>query len=64
MTQPQVIVNDILPFIKKDLWWYPFNKKVYDGLLGLMDFLYAGSFGKRFSGFIKTLIIVPRMFKK
>jgi len=64
MTQPQVIVNDILPFVKKDLWWFPFNKKVYEGILGLMDFLYSGSFGKRFSGLIKALKIVPRIFKQ
>ena len=63
MTQPQVIVNDILPFVKKDLWWFPFNKKLYDGLLGLMDFLFANSNGKRISGFLKTLRILPRMFK-
>jgi acyl-CoA reductase-like NAD-dependent aldehyde dehydrogenase len=63
MTQPQVIVNDILPFVKKDLWWFPFNKKLYDGLLGLIDFLFANSLGKRVSGFIKTLRIVPRIFK-
>jgi acyl-CoA reductase-like NAD-dependent aldehyde dehydrogenase len=63
MTQPQVIVNDILPFVKKDLWWFPFNKKVYEGLLGLMDFLFADSFGKKISGFFKTLKIVPRIFK-
>ena len=63
MTQPQVIVNDILPFVKKDLWWYPYNKKLYDGLLGLQDFLYSNSLAKRFVGFWKTIRIVPRMFK-
>ena len=63
MTQPQVIVNDILPMVKKDLWWFPFNKKLYDGILGLMNFLYSDVFSKRLSGLIKTLKIVPRMFK-
>lgn len=63
MTQPQVIVNDILPFVKKDLWWFPFNKKVYFGLLGLMDFIFSNSFNKRISGFFKTLKIIPRIFK-
>lgn len=63
MTQPQVIVNDILPFVEKDLWWYPYNKKLYDGLLGLQDFLYSTSLAKRFLGFWRTIRIVPRMFK-
>ena len=63
MTQPQVIVNDVLPFVKKDLWWFPFNKKIYDGLLGIMDFLYSNSLGKRILGLFKTLKIVSRMFK-
>lgn len=64
MTQPQVIVNDILPFVKKDLWWFPFSKKVYTGLTGLMDLMFANSLSKKAAGFFKTLKIIPRIFNK
>jgi len=63
MTQPQVIVNDILPFVKKNLWWHPFSKKVYIGLEGVLDFLYAGKLGTRIKGLLRVLRIIPRMFK-
>jgi succinate-semialdehyde dehydrogenase/glutarate-semialdehyde dehydrogenase len=64
MTQPQVIVKDILPFVKKNLWWHPFSKKLYDGLKGLMDLLYAKKISKKISGAINLLKIVPRIFIK
>ncbi len=38
-TQPQMVINDILPGVKKNLWWHPYNKKVYDGLKGVMYML-------------------------
>jgi hypothetical protein len=64
MTQPQVIVNDILPFAKKNLWWLPYSKKVYDGLVGLLNFLYGQNFRRRISGLGKLLKIVGRYFQK
>ncbi|MCK5076342.1 MAG: aldehyde dehydrogenase family protein, partial [Calditrichia bacterium] len=64
MTQPQYIVNDILPFVKKNLWWPPYNQKVYAGIKGVMDMQYATSFGQRMKGIFNLLKIVMRMFKK
>ena len=64
MTQPQVVVNDILPFAKKNLWWQPYNRKVYDGLVGLLNFLYGQNFRWRISGLGKLLKIVGRYFQK
>jgi hypothetical protein len=64
MTQPQVIINDILPFAKKNLWWLPYSKKVYDGLVGLLNFLYGQNFRRRISGLGKLLKIVGRYFQK
>jgi succinate-semialdehyde dehydrogenase/glutarate-semialdehyde dehydrogenase len=64
MTQPQVIVHDILPFVKKDLWWHPFNKNLYMGLKGLLDLLYSYSITLKIKG-IKSLIkILPRIFRE
>ncbi len=32
MTQPRVIIDDILPGVRKNMWWYPHGKEIYDGL--------------------------------
>ncbi len=64
MTQPMVIVNDVFPFLRKNLWWHPFNKKLYDGLLGLAVMLYGKGIASRLSGLIKLLKIFPRVFRK
>ncbi len=64
MTQPMVIVKDILPFVKKNLWWHPFCKSLFDGLKGLMDLLYNKNIAKKISGVFSLLKLVPRIFIK
>jgi len=64
MTQPQVIIKDILPGVKNNLWWHPFNKRVYDGLKGLLAFLYSRNVDEKVKGIINLLKIVPRIFTK
>ena len=61
-TQLQMIVHDIIPGAKKQMWWHPFSKSVYEGLRGLLYFLYGSSISQRISGTLKLLKIVPRMF--
>jgi len=64
MTEPQVIIHDRLPFVKRDLWWHPYSEKVYDGIRALLHLLY----GKRLSTKIKSawtvFKFVPRIFRK
>jgi succinate-semialdehyde dehydrogenase/glutarate-semialdehyde dehydrogenase len=62
MTQPQVMVHDILPFARQNIWWHPHNRKVYDGLSGLVKFLYGKPFTQRVKGIVNLLKIVPRYF--
>ncbi|MEW6654795.1 MAG: aldehyde dehydrogenase family protein, partial [Bacteroidota bacterium] len=50
MTQPMVIVKDILPFVKRNLWWHPFSKELFDGLLGLTNLLYNKKLNKKLNG--------------
>jgi succinate-semialdehyde dehydrogenase/glutarate-semialdehyde dehydrogenase len=64
MTQPMVIVKDILPFVKKNLWWHPFSKKLFDALKGLLDFLYNKNLIKKLNGALNILKVVPRIFIK
>jgi succinate-semialdehyde dehydrogenase/glutarate-semialdehyde dehydrogenase len=64
MTQARTVVDDVLPFVRRDAWWYPHSREVYDGLLGLLHLLYGASLSLRITGgraFGKTLL---RMFRK
>lgn len=64
MTQPQTIVDDWLPGVRKNLWWHPYSRKVFDGLKGLTVALYGKGAGNRLSGMMKALKALPRMFRK
>ncbi|MDY6821692.1 MAG: aldehyde dehydrogenase family protein, partial [Deferribacterota bacterium] len=64
LTQPQMIVNDILPFIKKNIFWHPYDKKLYDGLKGILHFLYSHNIKNKILGVFSLLRVFPRMFKK
>jgi len=58
MTQPQVIVNDILPFARRNFWWKPSDQRQYEGLKGAIDVLYA----KGVSHKIKALFNLSKAF--
>jgi succinate-semialdehyde dehydrogenase/glutarate-semialdehyde dehydrogenase len=62
MTQPRVVINDILPGVKRNMWWYPHNKTVYDGLKGAMHFLYGKDFFTKVSGLSKLVKVFLRSF--
>ncbi|PIE74856.1 MAG: benzaldehyde dehydrogenase [Deltaproteobacteria bacterium] len=64
MTEPQVIVMDIMPFVKRNLWWHPHNEKVYNGLKGIIEVLHGKNFGVKIKGFIKVIFIYGRTFLK
>jgi succinate-semialdehyde dehydrogenase/glutarate-semialdehyde dehydrogenase len=64
MTYPKVIVKDILPFVKRNLWWHPYNFNVFAGLNGMLNFLYSKSFSLKVTGLIKLVKLFPRMFRK
>ena len=62
MTQPQVIVHDILPLARQNIWWHPHGKNIYEGLLGATRFLYSRSIRQRVKGFYYLLKVLPRYF--
>jgi succinate-semialdehyde dehydrogenase/glutarate-semialdehyde dehydrogenase len=62
MTQPQMIIDDVLPGVKRDLWWHPFDLGVYQGLKGLMYLLFSKNLIKKLTGIGQLLRILPRMF--
>jgi len=63
MTQPQVIVDDLMPCVRQNMWWHPHGKKIYKGLSGAIQFLYAKSTFERAGGLVDLLKIVPRYFR-
>jgi len=64
MTQPQVIIKDIMPLAKKNLWWPPNNADIYNGIKGLIDFSYSHKLSRRIKGIGNLLKILPRWFKE
>lgn len=64
MTQPQVIIKDIMPLAKRNLWWPPNNADVYNGIKGLIDFSYSHKLSRRINGIRRLLKILPRWFKE
>jgi len=62
MTQPQLIAQDLLPWLKRYPWWHPYSEKSYLGIKGIMQFLYAKSLSAKMRGLIKFIKIVPGLF--
>ncbi len=63
MTEPQCIVQDYLPAVRKNMWWHPHSKAVYQGLRGIIDLLYSDEAGSRVQGAGKLLRLFPRTFR-
>jgi succinate-semialdehyde dehydrogenase/glutarate-semialdehyde dehydrogenase len=67
MTQPQVIVDDILstmPFVRRNFWWQPFEKIQYDGIKGLIDTFHGKGLWERFVGLNKLGYVFCRSLVK
>ncbi|HSA15381.1 MAG TPA: aldehyde dehydrogenase family protein, partial [Spirochaetota bacterium] len=62
MTQPQVIVNDILPFVKRDFWWHPHSRAVYEGVRGVVELLYGPGLVRRLRGGMNLMKVFFRTF--
>ena len=62
MTQPQCIVQDYMPAAKKNMWWHPHSKSVYDGLLGILEMLYRPTAAQKVSGLGRLAKLFPRTF--
>jgi len=62
MTQPQCIVQDFMPKVKKNFWWHPHGPQIYQGLRGIIDLLYGRSLGQRLWGLLKLMRVFPRTF--
>ena len=63
MTEPQCIVHDTMPGVKKNMWWHPHGPRIYAGILGLLRLLYGSSGRVRVAGLGALLRVVPRVFR-
>lgn len=64
MTYPQVLVHDYYtPPARKNLWWHPHSRTIYEGIKGAASFFYGSNLGGRLTGGIKLIRILPRMLK-
>jgi succinate-semialdehyde dehydrogenase/glutarate-semialdehyde dehydrogenase len=64
MTHAQIVVRDILPFVRKDIWWPPYSRKLYDGIRGIIEAQYGKNLRRRLRGLGRLIKIFPRTFKK
>ena len=64
MVEPHHIVNDILPGVKKNIWWHPYSKELYEGLKSIIYLFYGNGSSQKAKNLFKPLGVIPRMFKK
>lgn len=63
MTQPQLVTTELLHFAKRNLFWHPYDAKLYEGLKGALYLLHGRGLGIRLRGFLRFAALLPRMFK-
>jgi succinate-semialdehyde dehydrogenase/glutarate-semialdehyde dehydrogenase len=64
MTQTQVVIKDVMPLTRKNLWWPPNSPEVYNGIKGVIELWYAKSLNRRLAGMADVVRIIPRMFRE
>jgi succinate-semialdehyde dehydrogenase/glutarate-semialdehyde dehydrogenase len=64
MVEPQTIVNDILPGVKKNIWWHPYSKELYNGLKSILYLFYGNNAKMRLKNLFGPLKIIGRIFRK
>jgi acyl-CoA reductase-like NAD-dependent aldehyde dehydrogenase len=65
MTQPKVVIHDILGGVNRSIWWYPHSAEVLKGLHGALQLLTASSLKRKFSGARHLIpLYLKRLFGK
>lgn len=64
MLQTRVVVDDIMPGAKKDLWWQPYSEKVYRGLASIVAMVDGRGAAARIKGALGVLRFFPRYWNK
>ena len=64
MTQPRVIVDDRMHRAPRNMWWYPHDRSVYEGLKGAMVALHGRGLGHRLAGLGRLVRTFLRSFRQ
>lgn len=60
MSQEKAVVVELMPWMRKNMWWHPHNRTVYDGLKSALTLLFEKGLGRR----AKAGMRVMRLFLK
>jgi succinate-semialdehyde dehydrogenase/glutarate-semialdehyde dehydrogenase len=64
MCKAQVIVDDILPGVKRNLWWHPYSEQVFRGMRAILDLLAGPSLSRRLRAIPRVVKIFFRYWEK
>jgi len=64
MTQPRAIVDDLLHRAPRNMWWYPHDRSVYEGLKGAMVVLHGRGLLRRFAAAGRMIGTFLRTFRR
>jgi len=64
MTQPICLVQDYLVGAKRNMWWFPHGKSIYDRILGMIHFTYSKNPIKRLGSGLKLMKTFMRTFTR
>jgi hypothetical protein len=59
----QVVTTELLHFAKRNLFWHPYDAKLYDGLKGALQLLHGRAWDERLRGLFRFAALLPRMFR-
>jgi succinate-semialdehyde dehydrogenase/glutarate-semialdehyde dehydrogenase len=64
MTQPRVIISDMMHSMPRNMWWHPHNQRVYTGLKAALDVLYGRGLFKRVASVFRVVKLFMRSFTR
>jgi succinate-semialdehyde dehydrogenase/glutarate-semialdehyde dehydrogenase len=64
MLKTQVVVDDLLPGAKRNLWWQPYSERTYQGIRAITDLLAGTTVGRRLKALPRVIKIVFRYWEK
>ncbi len=64
VTQAKVVVDDLLHRAPRNFWWPPYDERLFRGVLGALDLLFASSLCRRLSGLGRLGRAFARTFRR
>jgi succinate-semialdehyde dehydrogenase/glutarate-semialdehyde dehydrogenase len=64
MLKTQVVVRDILPGTRRNLWWQPYSERTYQGIRAIVDLMAGKSLPARLAALPKVIRIFMRNWEK